>query len=213
MTTLRVYWDQILVDTSQPAPFSLDDDRAAAARRSAGADSRRRAAPTARSRSATTTRACRPFAPWKLMPGRYTREGDVRPLLSAIDDRFVIAAPGDEIALSFDAAERAASAGRLDDDVSPVRRWVQQGDEPALGQPRSGRAAAVSRDERLSVSRVRTVSGLAGASAVPRDLQHARDRAAAAASRDLRDAGCKTSEVGTHVSPARQAEPCQRELS
>ena len=43
------------------------------------------------------------FAPWKLMPGRYTREGNVLPLLSAIDDRFVIAAPGDEIALSFDA--------------------------------------------------------------------------------------------------------------
>ena len=47
-------------------------------------------------------------APWKLMPGRYTREGDVLPLLSAIDDRFVILAPGDEIALSFDAAAVAA---------------------------------------------------------------------------------------------------------
>ena len=38
------------------------------------------------------------------MPGRYTREGDVRSLLARSDDMFVIAGPGDEIALSFDAA-------------------------------------------------------------------------------------------------------------
>jgi tetratricopeptide (TPR) repeat protein len=44
-----------------------------------------------------------PLSPWKLMPGRYTREGDVRPLLTAVDDMFVVARPGDEIALSFDA--------------------------------------------------------------------------------------------------------------
>src|SRR5206468_10058512 len=43
-------------------------------------------------------------SPWKSMPGRYTREGDVRPLLARADDMFVIAGPGDEIALSFDAA-------------------------------------------------------------------------------------------------------------
>ncbi len=46
-----------------------------------------------------------PTSPWKLMPGRYTREGDVRPLLAAVDNRFVIGAPGDEIALSFNAAD------------------------------------------------------------------------------------------------------------
>jgi hypothetical protein len=33
----------------------------------------------------------------------YTREGDVRPLVERRDDRFVISAPGDEIALSYDA--------------------------------------------------------------------------------------------------------------
>ena len=37
------------------------------------------------------------------MTGRYTREGDVRPLLVAVDDHFVVSRPGDEIALSFDA--------------------------------------------------------------------------------------------------------------
>jgi hypothetical protein len=42
-------------------------------------------------------------APWKHMPGRYTREGDVRELLLRSDDMFVVSKPGDEIALQFDA--------------------------------------------------------------------------------------------------------------
>ena len=45
------------------------------------------------------------------MPGRYTRQGGVRELLTKADDMFVIAKPGDEIALSFD----AAAAGPLPD--------------------------------------------------------------------------------------------------
>jgi len=43
-------------------------------------------------------------SPWIPFPGRYTRYGDVRELLGAVDDRSVILAPGDEIALEFDAA-------------------------------------------------------------------------------------------------------------
>ena len=43
-------------------------------------------------------------SPWKIMTGQYTREGDVRELLASSDDMFVIAAPGDEVALQFDAA-------------------------------------------------------------------------------------------------------------
>jgi hypothetical protein len=37
------------------------------------------------------------------MIGRYTRTGDVRSLLTRTDDLFVIAKPGDELSLSFDA--------------------------------------------------------------------------------------------------------------
>ncbi|MEA2558757.1 MAG: hypothetical protein QOH06_261 [Acidobacteriota bacterium] len=42
-------------------------------------------------------------SPWLPFPGRYTRYGDVRELLQETDDRSVILAPGDEIALAFDA--------------------------------------------------------------------------------------------------------------
>ena len=43
-------------------------------------------------------------SPWLPFPGRYTRYGDVRELLLAPDDRQVILAAGDELALTFDAA-------------------------------------------------------------------------------------------------------------
>jgi hypothetical protein len=42
-------------------------------------------------------------SPWLPLPGLYTRYGDVRELLAQEDDRSVIVAAGDEIALAFDA--------------------------------------------------------------------------------------------------------------
>ena len=45
------------------------------------------------------------LSPWKVMTGRYTRVGDVRGLLTATDDMFVIAKPGDELVLSFEATK------------------------------------------------------------------------------------------------------------
>jgi hypothetical protein len=102
-TTMRIYWDQVLVDTSDgEAPRTVE-----------------RLAPVTadlrwRGFSAEVTPDGRePFgydygrvaadSPWKLLPGRYTREGDVRPLLLQTDDMFVVSRPGDEIALTFDA--------------------------------------------------------------------------------------------------------------
>jgi Tfp pilus assembly protein PilF len=43
-------------------------------------------------------------SPWLPLPGRYTRYGDVRELLAQADDRSVVMAAGDEIALTFDAS-------------------------------------------------------------------------------------------------------------
>jgi len=50
-------------------------------------------------------------SPWKTAPGRYTREGDVRELVGARDDLFVVSKPGDEVALSFRAGA-GPGAGR-----------------------------------------------------------------------------------------------------
>jgi hypothetical protein len=102
VTNMRIYWDQILVDTSG----SRESTRVTRID-PAVADLRWRGF------SATTTPDGRePFgydygrvsrtSPWKTMVGRYTRPGDVRPLLLGVDDMFVVAQPGDEIALSFE---------------------------------------------------------------------------------------------------------------
>jgi hypothetical protein len=104
VTNMRIYWDQILVDTS-PIDLGARESRAEASV----------AVLRWRGFSAETTPDGRePYTYdydrvsttviWKMMTGRYTREGDVRELLSRSDDMFVIARPGDEIALSFDAS-------------------------------------------------------------------------------------------------------------
>ena len=43
-------------------------------------------------------------SPWRIIEGAFTRFGDVRPLLDAPDDMYVIMAPGDEMTVEFDAA-------------------------------------------------------------------------------------------------------------
>ena len=58
------------------------------------------------------------------MTGRYTREGDVRELVTECDDMFVISKPGDELVLSF-AADNSAIAKRMDAYIPALCRWVQ----------------------------------------------------------------------------------------
>ena len=105
VTNMRIYWDQILVDTSdgnaKTRMTRLDPQQANLHWRGFSAE--------------TSTDGREPFgydfqkvsltSPWKVMTGRYTREGDVRELLNRADDMFVIARPGDEISLKFDASK------------------------------------------------------------------------------------------------------------
>jgi tetratricopeptide (TPR) repeat protein len=104
LTNMRVYWDQILVDSTDdnsPVQISRLDPTSAELRwRGFSAE--------------VSADGLEPFgydyrrvsftSPWKVMTGHYTREGDVRELLLQSDDMFVISRPGDEISLSFDAA-------------------------------------------------------------------------------------------------------------
>jgi hypothetical protein len=101
-TSLRVYWDQVLVGAPAEIalkPVSLDPVRADLAERGFSAE----VSPDGREPWGYDFARVSLSSPWKTMPGRYTRTGDVRELLAAADDLFVVSKPGDAIALSFDA--------------------------------------------------------------------------------------------------------------
>jgi Tfp pilus assembly protein PilF len=101
-TSMRVYWDRIA---------AADVDRGPVERRSIAASSAHLSFRGFSSESSPDGRE--PFAydydrvtttsHWKTPVGDYTAPGDVRDRLERTDDRFVVAAPGDEIALAFDA--------------------------------------------------------------------------------------------------------------
>jgi hypothetical protein len=104
LTNMRIYWDQVLVDASGgrfPTTLTrLDPVVANLHWRGFSAEQ----TPDGREPYGYDYARVSRSSPWKQMTGRYTREGDVRPLLSAVDDLFAITRPGDEIALSFDAS-------------------------------------------------------------------------------------------------------------
>ena len=111
VTNMRIYWDRVLTAAAVP----IDDrqirplDPMTATLRARGFSAEVR--PDGREPPVYDYARVTLTSPWKIMQGRYTREGDVRQLLMKTDDMFVIAKPGDEIALAFD----AASAGPLPD--------------------------------------------------------------------------------------------------
>ncbi|MFN2512386.1 MAG: FG-GAP-like repeat-containing protein [Pyrinomonadaceae bacterium] len=115
VTNMRIYWDEILVDTSGgdfPMNLTRLDASVAELRwrgfsREFSRDGRQPLGYDYEQISFTS--------PWKVMTGRYTREGDVRELLLKSDDMFVISRPGDELILSFAA-----------DKLSPLPRgWTR----------------------------------------------------------------------------------------
>jgi Tfp pilus assembly protein PilF len=104
VTNMRIYWDRAIVATALPAeslPIATLDPLSATLR-DRGFSSEVR--PDRRDPPVYDYQRVSQASPWKSMPGRYTRLGNVRDLLTAADDMFVIAKPGDEISLSFDAA-------------------------------------------------------------------------------------------------------------
>ena len=110
VTNMRIYWDQILVDTSGGNfPLRLTRlDPSVADLRWRGFSLEH--SPDGRQPLTYDYKKISFTSPWKVMTGRYTREGDVRELLHASDDMFVISRPGDEIVLSF-AADKPLPKG------------------------------------------------------------------------------------------------------
>jgi hypothetical protein len=108
VTNMRVYWDRIVGARSVPAaPLAtvpLEASRAQLRVRGFSRELR----PEGTEPVIYDYADVSPRSPWKAMTGRYTREGDVRELVAKSDDMFVIAAPGDEVALEFAAADLPA---------------------------------------------------------------------------------------------------------
>lgn len=103
VTNMRIYWDQILVATADRAPAQTTWlPRVAATLRWRGFSAE--VTPDGREPFGYDYQRVLLTAPWKLMPGRYTREGSVEELVRNVDDRFVISRPGDDVSLSFDAS-------------------------------------------------------------------------------------------------------------
>ncbi len=108
VTNMRIYWDQILVDASDgAAPMKITPLEPM------DADLHwrgfpREYSPDGRKPLIYDYSVIEPTAPWKAHLGNYTRFGDVRDLLLAPDDMYVITRSGDEIRIDFDARRAPA---------------------------------------------------------------------------------------------------------
>src|SRR5262249_20079263 len=102
MSNLKIYWDQILVDTTpEGTPLRLTTlPLAQAALRFRGYPRALEGNPPAD--LVYVYEDVSRTGPYARHAGNYTRYGDVRPLLTKADDRFVILGSGDELALEFD---------------------------------------------------------------------------------------------------------------
>lgn len=108
VTNMRIYWDQILVgdtDVREPTKLTYLNPLQADLRWRGFSEE---VTPDGREPIGYNYQKVLFTSPWKVMTGRYTREGDVRELLLNSDDMFVIARPGDEISLTFDARKLPA---------------------------------------------------------------------------------------------------------
>jgi hypothetical protein len=101
-TNLKIYWDQVLIDTTpQTVPFKLREIPLAEASL-AFRGYPKRIEGTVPGDATYDHETVSPTGPFKHHPGEYTAYGDVLPLVRAADDRFVIVGSGDELALEFD---------------------------------------------------------------------------------------------------------------
>ena len=106
-TSMRLHWDQILVAKRVPAETAglsvTKLDAAGADLRSIGYPALFN--PDGRTPPLYTYDRILETELWGAHEGYYTRYGDVRPLLAAIDDQYVITHHGDELRLTFEASE------------------------------------------------------------------------------------------------------------
>lgn len=102
VSELEVFWDQVRVGEMVEAPLQVRPcPMEEAILRRLGFP--QRLYPQGRPPETYDYQSVSQEAEWGFHAGAYTRFGDVKPFLEHVDDRFVIMAPGDEIALAFQA--------------------------------------------------------------------------------------------------------------
>ncbi len=105
VTNLCLYWDEIFLSEETAAPpVRLASLEAATAELRFHGFSGQIVHPERKQPERFLYGAASPVPPWNPTPGLYTRYGEVRELLRAPDDRYVIMASGDELRLRFSAA-------------------------------------------------------------------------------------------------------------
>ena len=114
--------------------------------------------------------------PWKLMPGDYTRFGEVTAIAGSGGRLLCDYGPGGGTDAAVRGGGVGAGSGGKTADLYPENGQLLQGYGPLHGVPGYGRAAAVSWDERVSVRGRRAVSGGSGAPGVPQAVQYPADR-------------------------------------
>jgi hypothetical protein len=106
---MRIYWDQILVDTSGgDSPTQITKLEPTFANLQWRGFSREMT-PDGRAPFSYEYENVSFGSPWKVMTGRYTRTGDVLELLTKSDDMFVISRSGHSCCMRMDSARRWTS--------------------------------------------------------------------------------------------------------
>ena len=127
--TQRLHWDAFSVSTAADAPLRLTALPLTTADLSFRGVSKPVVDPSGELPVRFDYDALEPFVRWDQTPGMLTRYGDVRELVTTVDDRYPILATGDLLALEFDAAALPElPEGWVRDWVVTTRGWVKDAD-------------------------------------------------------------------------------------
>ncbi len=130
VTNLCLYWDEIFLSESSARPHVIQREiPAVSAELQFRGFSKSTIDPERKQPDEYFYPVSSPVSYWNPTPGKYTRYGDVLPLLDSVDDRFVIMGSGDEVRLHFNAAALPpVPSGWRRDFVLKVDGWAKDRD-------------------------------------------------------------------------------------
>lgn len=130
LTNMCVYWDEIFLGEDSSAPQNrITPLPVATAQLHFRGFSRIHTDTDRRQPEAFDYNSVSPVSNWNPTPGMYTRYGDVRELVSDVDDRLVIMGSGDELELSYNgAALPPVPQGWTRDFLLLVDGWAKDSD-------------------------------------------------------------------------------------